>query len=357
LFFTLFDFLKIDKSSRAIGVVAIGVILILVGGLRWETGTDWDNYYYYFDSNYSYDDFVNGQHEYLYALLSFTVKQLSESYTVFLLLFCFFMISLKLYGFSRVSNLNFIFLTLLFYYANQLGDVSGNRQSLALSFAVIGLIFLVEKNLIMFLVVTTIAFYFHTSAIIMILAIPLMYITITRQRLILIIAVGFAVGIFISFTGSNNFLFAYLMSGDGHIAAKLIAYDEIKELGNSTTGSSIDPKVSYILGTVRRCFVLLPSLIFYERLEKNKNFRLLLNMYVVGSLIYLIFTPVIQVLNRMSAYFDISEFLILPLFIKISSQKYIRVCVYIILVLYAFAKFYSNIMSFWTFYTPYKLCF
>ena len=358
LLFGVLDFYGTAKINKLISVCTIGLVLILVGGLRWETGTDWINYHYYFESNYSYEDFTGGEHEYLYALFSFLIKQISSSYTVFLLVFCFTTISLKIYGFCKLSNMNFIFLTILLYYANQLGDVSSNRQSLALSFAVIGLIFIVNKNLIMFAVVTLIACYFHTSAIISFLAIPLLYININRNRLMFIIFSGFIFGLFISFTGSSNFLFSFLMGGDNYIARKLTTYDDIKELGNSTTGSSIDPKISYILGTIRRCFVLIPSLVFFKELSgKNKNFKILLNIYVFGSLVYLIFTPIIQVLNRMSAYFDIAEFLLLPTFITISNKSYIRVMVYFIIVLYAFVKFYSTIMSFWTFYTPYKLCF
>lgn len=333
------------------------MVLILVGGLRWETGTDWYSYFNFFSINNSYDEFANSDFEYLYSLLSFIIKTLSDSYTVFLLTFCFLTISIKLYGFAKISDYKFIFLTLLMYYANQLGDVSPTRQSLALSFGVLSLSFLINKRLILFIISSLIAFYFHSSAIICLLAIPLMYFNISRGKLILLIVSGFALGMVISISGSNNFIFNFIMGGGGHFAERLTTYQEIQEIGNSSTGSAIDPKISYMLGLIRRCFVLIPALIFYEKLSLNKNFRKLLNIYVVGSLIYLIFTPIIQVLNRMSAYFDVAEFLILPLFTTIPKQKYIRIIIYIILIMYAFAKFYSTIFSFWDFYTPYKLCF
>ncbi len=357
LFFGVFDFYPVSKLNKLFFVCLIGFVLILVGGLRWETGTDWDSYFNFYNNNNSYNDFISSDFEYFYALLAFSVKQFFNSYTFLLLIFSFLAVSIKLYGFCKISEYKFIFLTILMYYANQLGDVSSTRQSMALSFGVIGIMFIINKKLIFYLITTLIAFYFHSSAIICFLAIPLIYFNIERKQLILFIICGFCFGLALSFSGSNNFLFAYIMGGNGHIAERLTTYQEIQEIGNSSTGSAIDPKVSYTLGLIRRCFVLLPALFFYKKLSVNKNFKVLLNIYVVGSLIYLIFTPIIQVLNRMSAYFDVSEFMILPLFVTIPNQRYLRICIYIILILYTFAKFYSTIMAFWTFYTPYKLCF
>lgn len=353
----MLDFYKTAKIYKLIGVCIIGLVLILIGGLRWETGTDWINYHYYFESNDNYEDFTGSDFEYLYALLSYVVKSIFNSYTVFLLIFCFLIISIKLYGFCKISDYKFIFITILFYYANQLGDVSPTRQSMALSFGVLGFSFLINRRLILFLICSTIAFYCHSSAIICFLAIPLMYFEISRGKLIVFILSGFALGMVISISGSNNFIFSFIMGGGGHFAERLTTYQDIQEIGNSSTGSAIDPKVSYILGLIRRCFVLLPALVFYKKLSLNKNFKPLLNIYVVGSLIYLIFTPIIQVLNRMSAYFDVAEFLILPLFTTIPKRRYLQFAVYFILIIYAFAKFYSTIIAFWSFYTPYKLCF
>lgn len=358
LFFGVFDFYPVSKLNKLFFVCFIGFVLILVGGLRWETGTDWNSYYNFFTNNYIYDDFISSEFEYLYSILAFTIKQLSQSYTVFLLFFCFLTISLKLYGFCKISDYNFIFLTILLYYANQLGDVSANRQSLAMSFALIGFYFIINKRLILFIITTYVAFLFHTSAIVFFLAIPLIYADITRKKLILFILLGFCIGLFITSTGTNSLIFNLLIGGEGHIASKISVYQEINEIGNSSTGSAIDPKISYILGLSRRSLVLIPALLFYDKLSlAHKNFKILINMYVFGSLIYLIFSPIIQVLNRLSSYFDLAEFFILPLFITLPKQKYIRIFIYTILVLFAFAKFYSTIMSFWTYYTPYKLCF
>lgn len=357
LLFGIFDFFYISKLNKLFFIYIIGLVLIVIGGLRWETGTDWYSYYDFYSRNYDYNDFVSFNFEYLFAVLAFSVKKVFNSYTILLLIISFLAVSIKLYGFVKISDYKYIFLTILMYYANQLGDVSSTRQSLALSFGVIGLLCIVNKRLILYLITTCIAFYFHTSAVIGLLAIPLFYITIERKGIIIVMVSGLCLGLFITLSGTRNFLFSYVMGGNGHIAKRLTAYQEIQELGNSSTGSAIDPKVSYILGLIRRCFVLIPALIFYKKLSYHKHFKILLSVYVLGSLIYLTFTPIIQVLNRMSAYFDISEFLILPLFVTIPVQRYIRVSIYIILIMYTFAKFYSTIMSFWTFYTPYKLCF
>lgn len=333
------------------------MVLTLVGGLRWETGTDWDNYYYYFISNDSYNDFISSDFEYLYAVIAYVLKWCSESYNVFLLFFCALTIFVKLYGFCKISDYRFIFLTILLYYANQLGDVSSNRQSIALSISLLGMVFVIRKKLIPFLLSTYVALLFHTSAIVFFLAAPLIYFEINRKQLILFTLTAFSLGMLITSTGTNNFIFNSLLSGDGHITAKITAYQEISEMGNSSTGSAIDPRVSYILGLIRRCFVLIPALFFYNKLAVHKNFKVLISLYVFGSLIYLVFSPIMQVLNRLSSYFDLAEYFILPFFVTLPKQRYIKILIYIVIVLYAFAKFYSTIMSFWTFYTPYKLCF
>ena len=49
LFFCIFlDFLHVKKSIRHGVLITIVVFITLFGGLRWQTGTDWDQYYYHF---------------------------------------------------------------------------------------------------------------------------------------------------------------------------------------------------------------------------------------------------------------------------------------------------------------------
>ena len=50
-------------------------ILIFLGGFRWLTGTDWNNYYHFYVWHDNWQTYNNGEFEFLYTVLNFICKQ------------------------------------------------------------------------------------------------------------------------------------------------------------------------------------------------------------------------------------------------------------------------------------------
>ena len=76
--------MSINKQRSLPLFLFLFVLFVLHDGLRWDTGTDWDNYYNYFQHCLynRWEHFEVG-----YCILSELIREITDSYTVF----CLFM--------------------------------------------------------------------------------------------------------------------------------------------------------------------------------------------------------------------------------------------------------------------------
>jgi hypothetical protein len=93
-------------------VIVLLCILIILSGLRWETGADWQSYYIFFKINNTWNEYKNGPFEILYAFLNYAVKTLFNSYSIFLLILGISTIVLKYASIEKVA----VYPALTFFY-------------------------------------------------------------------------------------------------------------------------------------------------------------------------------------------------------------------------------------------------
>jgi hypothetical protein len=133
--------------------------MILFSGLRWEMGTDWNNYLHMFlypDSDYT-KSMEPGYQYYIHFLRYFT-----DDYTFYLLVTDALTLGGISYLIFRYSNRNFLSLFYstgtLFWYAGSL------RQMLSLLFITASLKFVFDRRFALFVICIALAFSLHKSS-------------------------------------------------------------------------------------------------------------------------------------------------------------------------------------------------
>jgi hypothetical protein len=147
------------SRKLAVGLYRACILgLILLAGLRWKTGTDWNSYQTHFDL----DPFAGGGgwFELGYELLVYGFRRLSDNYTLFLLGFGSATIGIKAWIFARLDN---PFAALFFYCCLCFADLFFVRQSLAIS--LVGLaVYLFLRRPLVSIVLGVAATLVHVSA-------------------------------------------------------------------------------------------------------------------------------------------------------------------------------------------------
>lgn len=144
------------------------IILFTFIGARWETGTDWDNYKYLFDSLKLDWNFITNIYHFDigYVLLNAGIKFFTSNYTIFLLVDSFFAISLIYVLLQKtVKHPNISWL--LFYTNFMIIQFMGsNRRMISMVLILWMVYFLCKKSFTKSMISLSTAFLFHRSSII-----------------------------------------------------------------------------------------------------------------------------------------------------------------------------------------------
>ena len=350
LYFIIFSFfaIMIILDNRKIAIPLQKIIILysfltfwLMSGLRWRTGTDWVAYHDYFVYRNTYKDFMNYlSFEYGFKLLNWLVKSFTSSYSFFLLLQGFFIISLKYLRLLKDSN--FIIFSILIYFASFLGDIFFVRQSIAISICVYwGIHFIKEQKFIPFMLIIFIATLFHSSAV----AFIILYFLNKKVNFLLLNSI-LAISIIVGMTGILNSVISALLSAFSippFIAERLLNYG--------------DNEVSYgmrnIIKMFDRLFIVIFILLCYKRIKINTSMQLYVNMFYLSVITFFMFTGSLDIFVRFSLMFRFSEVILVPYLI--SNFKYIevRIILTIIFLFYYCLKLYNILMGYWDLFVPY----
>lgn len=146
--------------SRQIAFTLCAVFVIL-GGLRWVTGTDWISYSSFFLENQSWKSFAARLLEPGYTFLNFLVKQFTNSYTVFLFIFHFLVIVPKIYFIKHTAY--YPLLSILLYWCIYNREITAVRNALAVSFLLLSVFAIQNKQKGIFVFLTLLATSIHYS--------------------------------------------------------------------------------------------------------------------------------------------------------------------------------------------------
>ena len=328
-FFTLLE-IRFRKYSSIIFIFFLLFFLIL-GSIRWNTGTDWDPYYLFFVTNdnwrnfeYSGFEFENG-----YVLLNYFIKNISDSYSFFLFICSFINISC-FYYFSKIFLGGRPIFALLLYFAIFQGGIFVTRQLLATSICLLSTIFIIKRNKLSFFICIAFASLFHISSLIFIISYYLYEYRISVKKFVGILFITILASIFIRVVLEN---FISLIGDYQRLSGKLTTYvNQQEEFGI----------INLAKGIVKRILIL--PVFFYIRKKHNSSniYNGLLSIYLLGTILYFLFACAnLTVFIRISSLFQLMELPLLYYSYKLYRKKWF-ICFIIIFCAMKTISFYSG---------------
>lgn len=338
--------LELDSAQRNWMIFFLYAIIVIQIGLRWETGTDWVMYVtnFYGTDNYGLV-LINSLigFEIGYGTFAFFINKLFQNYSVFL-----FIHALIFYwGVFRTAKKYspYFFITLMFFYATNLGMVGANRQLLAMVICFWSLEYVFEKKPFKFFATIGLATLFHTSAFLFVV-----YYFFNRNfkttMVISILMVSFIIGktslpfwIFSKFGG----IFGEMSATKATVYTEM-AKDDLQEAGLG------------IIGLIKRLLFIAVFTYNYSFLTNKLNYyKVLYNGYVFGTVMYLLFSGSLLILiNRGSLYFNIMESLLISCQFLLLYKRLDREYVFFVLLFISILFMYQSIAFYPDLFNPYK---
>lgn len=353
IFFFLFliSLFDLEYKPRAGGgkmLLFISIILffILLGSLRWNTGNDWKPYKLFFEL-YDWDtSYSKYGMEPLYGQLNRIIVAFGGNFTAFLFLYSILMIGLRAFFLFRYVNC--ILLACLLYYGNNLFDFAATRQWLAITVALLGVIFIVKRKFIPFVLVTLVSISIHTS---MILFLPAYYIyrfkwSNTWQVIAL---VGCMVLGFTNIFGSiaTEIFGSLAQDSSSRITSKADIYLQRNAEIESGRKSIFD----MALGISKRA-VIIPILWYFRSIVKFKSpvYEGFLNLFIFGNCIYFLLGNMGMGISRLATVYYSFEIILLCLIVDHAKSRKFW---YFVFVLYALVKLVFVLTSLVDIVVPY----
>lgn len=330
-------------------------IFTLFRGLRWKTGTDWNDYYLVFKESgwakiFSFNRYGTTDEvmEFGYVLSNTIIKSLGGDYTAFLLisnlfiLYSYYIFSLK---FSKTPLLTFIIII-------GLSSFFPVRQNIAVAITLLSYPYIINKQFLKFAGVILAAASFHISALVMI---PVYFFALKKTSAITSIALYLAsilinVPAFIEKIGN-------IISSQSAIIGSLIT-------AKAKTYTDLDiEKESVILGGgISTNFITIVYIILFSRYRNkfrdyNPRINLFYNFFLLSKILEEMFRYSFRHLQRLSEYFYFGFPVLFAVIITNISPKY-RSPVYILFIIYIMYRFLQVLLNFYPkLHIPYKSIF
>lgn len=342
--FILFAFSTIELYSHnsklkntLLWVVYVFVVIII--GLRWETGTDWNPYINNFKTVASTLDETIEQNfgmEQGYLTLVYLVRLFTDNYVYFLLLHALIFYYCILFGLKKVTT--FPITSFLYIFTSTLGVIGSNRQLLAVAIVFYCLTWAINKKKKFFGAVILSAT-FHLTALI-----TSLYYFFNKRLKLWFIFVLLLTCLIIGYSSIPTKIFSLTSGINEHALDKVDAY-----LKNRAEGLTIT-------GIIRRIVFISFFLLIRSKTEKYyKNYNFFLNGFLASIMIYLLFSQSLIILvNRGSLYFNIFEALLLTAFLytlKKAENKFVYLIILFILCIWSM---YQSISGYPDLFDPYK---
>jgi hypothetical protein len=308
-------------------------MLVLIAGLRYETGGDWEFYGPAFDNTnplfsiFSSNSFITSGMEIGYLLFCSIVKQFGGSLqTVYFLIVLF---NITLITKSLKEYTKYIIVGLLTYYGILyfLLEMIYTRQSVAVSICFYAMIFVKKENFVKYMVCILFASLFHTMSIVLI---PLYFLFKCRINTVLIsslVIVGCILMLFHVVWIERIFVnVSSLINDTAH--EKALVYITTKSFAVPRTIG-----IGYFLNLI----VFLVVILFRKKIEEQKMGNIFINLFFISLFVYYYMYEIIEVSNRFRYMFMISIIVLFPYFIQ-SYEKYLnKLLVLFCVALYSFA--------------------
>jgi hypothetical protein len=321
----------------------IGLFWFL-GIIRWETGTDWDSYYDFFNNNNTLAEFENRAFEPFYTYIAYAVKTITDEYWVFLLvctLLIYILVTPTIYKYSPLP-----FVSLLLYFLLRKADIFFTRESIALAFCFFSIRFIEKRKLIPFIISVLIGMQFHRSVIVFMPAYFIYTLRLNTKHIFIIVGVFFVISL-----AAINVLKDYLLSisyllGDIFVD-KAEAYID---RGDDTFGYGVSLQRSLIQGVINNGFLLL--LFAYTVKKRNTPFtKGMFNLYAFSIIVFFVTLPLNLTLARVYNSYNLVSILLIGHAFSCFGKKNVSFY-YLLFFFYICVRF-----SMQTFFGGYSYCF
>lgn len=330
------------------------ITIILLIGLRWETGTDWFPYYKIFytsDSSSDYESVVFGI-DYGYIVLNKIVYFVSREYTLFLIIDAIIAVG-AVYVFIERSTKLPCMGVFLFYASYAMTHFMGsNRRMIAIGFTCIGFLFLARSRRLSqdwprWAVPFGVAALMHRTSV---AALPGLIVSAKAWRastVILVLVLSLALGITgISLTLLEGLANALSQYAGLSVVSKLVFYTS----GDAQYDANTDFARQAILGALKRGSVIVILVMYMRKAKPSLYVQKLYNIYITGCAIYftMIAAPIFQII---STYYSIVEIVLIPLVFH--DLKSLKVPYTIYLLMLTLALLLSSLTPYLELYVPY----
>lgn len=347
---SFFDFYNYSNKTKKEIIWTWVFVLTAFWGLRWECGTDWENFYSVFQGSFLNNifTFTRGLSEPIepgFVFMNAIIKALGGNYTIFLLIFNF----LILYFFAKFSLkytpypiISFIYIVI------SLGVIFPNRQALAMGISMYSIPYLLNRNFKKFFIIVLIASTLHISTLFLLPFYWFNRIKLNIKYTILLYGISFGFGYLLP--SIFEFILAYI--NIPILTIRLNTY--------ANTVSSIDEDFSSrgAMSLLLSIGYIIAFLIKKYNKSSAKLYRYSFNGYLSMELIRNVFMETMRDFMRLELYFrPYAAILISNLFGDSKNNKYkdIVFILFSILMLYFFLKTLTG--TFMDEYIPYKCIF
>ncbi len=317
-----------DRNKFLILVIPAVVLLLFIGMFRHiSVGTDT---YMYF-SLFKYPEKI----EVGYIALVNILKRLGSNFTVFLSVVFFTALCCKLIYFKKLAH-SFVLAILIYSgFWFLVYDLNAIRQGLALGFVGLSLVNLNEKKYRGYYLMMVLAIINHYSAIVFL---PLVWFVRSFKctAKIFLMVLGVAVLLTISKMAEPIITYISNVIGAGsHLASKASAYQNDDEYNRD---------VFYSISTVIRILVAIISLFTLTRVKINHQLRnMLLWCALLNIVVYIVFSQFEIIATRLSLYYRFAECIIFSLLPQLSSSKFIKFLVGLLVFVYVALQIYQTL--------------
>jgi len=324
--FSFYNLTDLNRNRNKYLRILSFLMILVVGGLRYKVGADWDSYKNIYYETINIADIFNAREEKLFMFFLYISKKIINSYSFFV--FIFFLVSfyIKYNVFKKYSSDIFLSLIIYFYTLFLIYDVNGIRQGMALGLVLFSIRYILNKELLQFLVIISIATLFHTSAIIFIPFYWLANFTISKKIIIVVIISSLIISIPIRMLIEQSSYMQLLLTMDSF--SHYSFYIE-----NNIAGRKL-PILS--IAVFQRLFIFSLFIINFDKIKASDELkRLLLNGYFVSILLFVFLSFSADLAARGSFYYKSLETLLIPFIITSQNKLINRMLLFIIIILFA----------------------
>ncbi len=310
--FLAFIFVELSPSFRLKKRLMIcwSIFFVIYGGIRWNTGGDWDQYYSHFlysnwNNIFNYDRNGNETLEPGFVFLNALIKSIFKEY-YFFNIFTLAVIEYGIYKFCIKFGQNHPWIPFIMF---NLGVLFPVRAGLSLGVCYLAFLKIKERKLVQFLIILGIAFLIHNQCIALL---PLYWLGKLKIKdcYILVLYVFFAISTALL---QDVFILLSLTIG-GNVAEKAYMYTQIETEGF---------KGASYMGWVLNFFFLCVYLYVGKKTKVRDSewYNLLINGFLVYMLIMFAFQDGMGDLARLSSlYFPVQVILFTNAFCYFTNQ-------------------------------------